>query len=149
MTPVGAATAAVLAGIGGLHVAWGLGSTFPLDDRAELADAVAGTTQFPGRTKSFAVAGLLGAAAMVVAGPTFVPRRVAVLGRVGTAGVLGARGALGLANRTGQAVGWTTSSRFNRLDRRYYGPLCIALAVGSLAARWPMPSTARRSSRAA
>ena len=120
MRPVGIVTAAVLAGTGGLHVAWGLGSAFPLEDRAELADAVAGTTQFPGRIESFAVAGLLGAAAMVIAGPSFVPRRIAVLGRVAAAGVLGARGVLGLANQTGQVVGWNTSPRFNRLDRRYY-----------------------------
>jgi hypothetical protein len=134
MRSAGVATAAVLAGIGGLHVAWGLGSAFPLEDRAELADAVAGTAQFPGRAESFGVAGLLGAAAVVVAGPPFVPRRVAVFGRVGTAGVLGARGVLGLANRTGQVVGWTTSARFNRLDRRYYAPLCVVFAVGALAA---------------
>ncbi|HWL43209.1 MAG TPA: DUF3995 domain-containing protein [Ilumatobacter sp.] len=135
MNRAGAATATVLVGLGALHVAWGLGSAFPVGDRTDLADAVAGTDRFPGRTESFAVAGLLGAAATVVAGPSLVPRRLTALGRLGVAAVLGTRGVLGLTNRTGQVVGWTTSPRFDRLDRRYYGPLCLALATGALATR--------------
>ena len=132
MSAVRTVTATALGGIGAIHVAWGLGSAFPLGDRNDLADAVAGRRDLPGRTESFAVAGLLSAAATVVAAPAFVPRPIATLGRLGVAAVLATRGVLGVTNRTGRAVGWATTPRFDRLDRRYYGPLCLALAAGSL-----------------
>jgi hypothetical protein len=50
---------------------------------------------------------------------------------------LGIRGALGLAGRTDLLVPWSTSARFREIDRRFYGPLCVTMAVLAL------PATAR------
>src|SRR4029077_3074643 len=91
--PPRAASATLLA-IGGLHVNWARGSTWPLPDRESLADEVAGRPHAdpPSAAACLAVAGLLGAAASLVAGR---PRRAPALSRLGAAGVvitLAARG---------------------------------------------------------
>lgn len=120
-----------LTAIAGLHVAWGLGSSWPLPDRASLADAVVGQPGVPGPAACFAVAGALGTAALLVAGR---PRRkpaVARLGGFGVAGVLGLRGVVGLVGRTDLLSPGSSSDRFRRLDRMAYSPLCLALAAGS------------------
>ena len=97
-------TAIVLAGIGALHVAWGLGSSFPFRDRAALADTVVGNDAVPGRRASLAVAGLLGL------GGRTRGRRVARaadgfvgVGVVGVATVLATRAAFGFAGTNGTA----------------------------------------------
>ena len=125
-------TAAALSGISGLHVAWGLGSSFPSSDHLSLADTVAGTSAVPGAPECFAVAGsLLGAATLVMDVLPLNPRLRGV-GVAGAALVLGARGVLGVLGRTGTIVPWTPSERFTNLDKRYYGPLCLALSAGAL-----------------
>ena len=121
-----------LAAIAALHLLWSTGSPWPLADSSELADAVGGRADNadpPSPAECLAVAGLLGAAATLVAGR---PARAPLLRRSGAAGVvavLAARGALGLAGRTDLAVPTATSPRFRRLDRRAYAPLCLALAT--------------------
>jgi hypothetical protein len=126
------ATATTLAAVGGLHAAWGVGSSFPYPDRVTLSRVVAGTPELPGRRDSFAVAALLGAAATLVADVAPVPRPIRRIGVVVVAGVLTARGALGLAGTTSVLVPWQPDPEFVRRDRRVFGPLCLALAVGSL-----------------
>lgn len=126
------ATAGVLAGIAVLHAAWGLGSSFPFDDHATLADTVAGTDAVPDRAACFGVAGLLAMAAATVAGERLLPGRLRRIGATGVAAVLGVRGVFGLTARTSALVGRPTSPRFVELDRRFYGPLCLALACGAL-----------------
>jgi hypothetical protein len=114
------ASAALLA-ISGLHVAWGLGASWPQIDR-EPADPVA----------CFAVAGLLGVAAGLVAGR---PRRAPRLNRLGAravTGVLATRGAFGMAGRTDLLASGASSERFRAMDRRMYSPVCLALAALSL-----------------
>ncbi|HZX55858.1 MAG TPA: DUF3995 domain-containing protein, partial [Ilumatobacteraceae bacterium] len=59
--------ASVLAGIGAMHVAWGLGSTFPFAEQDDLADAVAGRPAVPSPAACNAVAGLLIVASCLVA----------------------------------------------------------------------------------
>lgn len=125
-------TAVTLAGLAGLHVAWGAGSSFPARTRTELADTIAGSEQVPGATESFAVAGLLGVAAALVADVSPGPRWMRGTGVIGVAAVLGGRSVLGFTGRTGDVVPWTPSERFTVLDRRWYAPLCAALAFGSL-----------------
>jgi hypothetical protein len=126
------ATAATLAAIGGLHVAWGLGSSFPFRDHTTLADTVAGTQAVPKRAECFAVAGLLTAAATLVAGERMVPARLRRTGALGVGLVLGVRGMAGVTGNTHRLVGWDTSPTFVEHDRRYYGPLCLLLATGTL-----------------
>lgn len=123
------AASAGLLGVAGLHVAWGLGSTWPLPDRASFADAVTGTENVPPPAACFAVAGALGLAAALVGGR---PRRVPLLRRLGAGGVVGVlavRGGVGLLGLTDLVSPGSSSPRFRRLDRRYYAPLCLSLAA--------------------
>ncbi len=121
----GEIASAALCGIGALHVAWGLGASWPRIDR-EPADPAA----------CFAVAGLLGVAAGLVAGR---PRRVPRLSRLGArtvAGVLATRGAFGMAGRTDMLAPGARSERFRSMDRRVYSPVCLTLAALSLPPRY-------------
>jgi hypothetical protein len=125
--------AGVLLALAALHAAWATGSTWPAQDVESLGDLVAGRTDgsLPGRTECLAVAGLLTTAATVVAGR---PRRLPALQRTGAGGVaavLGVRAAFGLAGRTDVLVPGSVSPRFKRLDRRYFSPLCLALALAA------------------
>jgi hypothetical protein len=138
-------TATMLAGIGALHVAWGRGSSFPFRDRAALADTVVGSDTVPGPSASFAVAGLLGLAAGLVADVLPVPPTLRRVGVVGVATVLATRAAFGFAGRTERLVAGSNSPRFVTADRRVFAPLCAALAAGALvsggrAARRARPS---------
>ncbi len=134
-TPQRASSAGLLA-IAGLHGVWATGSSWPVSDGDGLAQAAGG-----GRSHSaaecLAVAGLLTAASSFVAGR---PRRAPWLRRTGAGtvvAVLATRGAFGLAGRTDALVPGSSSARFRRLDRRYYSPLCLALAAGALPAVAP------------
>ncbi|WP_410905023.1 DUF3995 domain-containing protein [Puerhibacterium sp. TATVAM-FAB25] len=121
------AGAALIAGASALHVLWGTGSSWPARDRRELADLVAGTSEFPGSGACFTVAAVLAGAAAVVA-----TRAGGLRGRAGRACIAGAfavRGVAGLSGSTRSLVPWAPSDRFVDLDRRYYGPLCVAIAA--------------------
>ena len=123
------AASAALVGLAGLHAAWGLGSTWPLPDRAALADAAVGTADVPPPAACFAVAAALGLAAALVDGR---PRRRPLLRRVGAGGVvavLASRGVVGLVGSTGLVSPGSSSPRYRRLNRRYYSPLCLSLAA--------------------
>jgi hypothetical protein len=122
--------AALIAGASALHAAWGTGSAWPATDRRELADLVAGTDEFPDRTACFVVSALLAGTAAVVATAPGGPRGRAV--RACIAGGFAVRGVAGLTGSTRWLVPWTPSRRFVDLDRRYYGPLCVA--IGALVA---------------
>ena len=136
MSVVRLATAAVLAALAGLHVAWGAGSSFPLRDAEELSDAVAGSRVSPSPAACFAVAGALGSAAALVAG---APRRHPFVQRAGTttvAAVFAGRAVLGFTGRTDLvAPGGVVSERFRHLDRTRYSPLCALIAAGALISR--------------
>ncbi len=133
MRIVRSATAAVLAAISGLHVAWGLGSSFPSSDRTTLADTTAGAPELAPPPACFAVAGLLATAATLVLDVLPLSRRLRNAGVSVLALVLGARGTFGVMGQTGKIVPWTPSERFNSIDRKYYGPLCLGLSAGALA----------------
>jgi hypothetical protein len=112
---------AALFAIGSLHVAWGLGASWPRIDR-EPASPLA----------CFAVAALLGVAAGLVAGR---PRRAPQLSRLGArtvTGVLATRGAFGMAGRTDLLASGASSAQFRTMDRRIYSPVCLTLAALSL-----------------
>ncbi len=125
-------TAAALAGLAGLHVAWGRGSTVPFATAHGLADAVVGRRVVPSAVACNAVAiALLAASALVLDVPVG-PAPLRRIGRVGVATVLTSRGIIGLAGRTDLLSPGSASPRFRRLDRRYCGPLCLALAAGAM-----------------
>ena len=129
--PISAATAGVLSGAAALHVAWGLGSTWPLPNAAALADTVVGSASVPPPTACFAVAGALGTAAALVLGfPPQLPH-VRKAGQLGVALVLGTRAVFGFAGRTNQLSPGSESPQFQYWDRRLFSPLCLALAAGA------------------
>jgi hypothetical protein len=125
------ATAAALAGIAVLHVAWGRGSTFPFASRKQLNDTVIGRQATPSPVACYGVAGLLAAASALVAG---LPARHSLLRRAGVCtvtGALGARAALGFAGKTDVVSPGSVSDHFRQMDRRVFSPLCLALAIGA------------------
>jgi len=132
--PSGYATSITLIAIGGLHVAWGLGSAFPFASRAELADAVIGTSDVPPPAACGAVAGALFVAAGLAADVPIGPRSLRRLGRATVASVLAARGVVGLLGLTDAVSPGSTSERFRSLDRRFFAPLCLLLAEGTATA---------------
>jgi hypothetical protein len=120
-------SSAALASLSALHLAWGAGSSWPLEDRRALADKVAGTAEMPSAQACFAVAGALAGAAVVVAGGT--PAPAARLARAAVAATLIGRGLTGLTGSTGRIVPWVPSDHFVQLDRRRYGPLCLGIGM--------------------
>ena len=134
-------TACALTAIAALHAAWGLGMTWPGTDARSLAQKVVGGSVFPSPTACFVVAGLVTAAAALVAARAHpkaqplqrIPQPLAVLGVTAVAAVLGLRGAMGMV---GSATGLLASTgEFRRLNLAIYSPLCLALAAGTLKAR--------------
>ncbi|MET0147470.1 MAG: DUF3995 domain-containing protein [Ilumatobacteraceae bacterium] len=133
-TSAGLATAAALATIGVVHVAWGRGSTFPYGSREELNDAVVGRPATPSPAACYAVAGALFTGAAGVARSATSGGLVARLTTAGVAVALTVRGGAGVAGRTDVLVPGSASPAFRRLDRRVLGPLCLALGAGAAAA---------------
>jgi hypothetical protein len=128
------AAAAALLGLASLHVAWAFGGSWPAEDRAALADLMARRAggSVPPPAACLVVAMLLGSSSAFVAGR---PRRTARPRRIGAmcvAGVLALRGSCGLMGRTDLLSPGSTSPGFRRLDRRYYSPLCLALAAAAM-----------------
>ena len=129
------ATAAALFALAGLHVLWGRGSSFPFSDPDDLTDSVIGRSSVPSAEACFGVAAALTAAALLVADVPRLPRAVQRAGVTGVAFVLASRAGLGFAGKTDAVSPGSVSSRFRRLDRRVYSPLCLALATGAVVAR--------------
>jgi hypothetical protein len=123
-------TATALLALAALHVAWGLGSSFPFKNRDDLADAVIGTDAVPSPRACMAVASLLALAATFVIGVKPLPQRLRTVAlRVVTA-VLTTRGVAGALGRTSTFSPGSDSPTFMRLDKRLYSPLCLWLAAG-------------------
>ena len=123
-------TAAVLLVIAGLHVTWGLGSSFPFRSREQLADAVVGRTEVPPFGACVAVASVLALGAVLVAGVVPLPGRLRTVALRTVATVLATRGLAGALGRTAALSPGSESSTFQRLDKRIYAPLCLWLAAG-------------------
>jgi hypothetical protein len=126
-------TAIVLLLVGALHVVW-MFSPWPLRTREEFARRVVDVPveKLPTPPLTAVVALLLGVAGylviaraglVAVVGPGWLP----AVGTGGVAAVLALRGAGGLVMSTRR------STEFARLDRRYYSPLCLVLAVSCTA----------------
>jgi hypothetical protein len=128
---VGFGSAAGLAGIGLLHLAWARRSTFPFKSRAELNDAVVGRDVTPSPASCCAIAAALFGAAGLVARATVGDEPVVRAGAATVATVLGVRAGFGFAGRTDLLVPGSDSRRFRHLDRMGFSPLCLALGIGA------------------
>ncbi|MEU9126537.1 DUF3995 domain-containing protein [Kitasatospora sp. NPDC048540] len=133
---VGAVVGGALAAVGALHVVW-MRSPWPLESRAEFADAVVGVTEdrTPTPVMCAGVAGLLGAASWLVGRQAGVVPGAGAAGglpRAGSATVAGVLLVRGVAGPVLFGRGRIRrSARFVRLDRRYYAPLCVVLGAGA------------------
>ena len=126
--------ATVLLAAGAVHVGWAFGKSWPAGDRDRAASMFAGAGRVPGRAACLGVAALLGAAAAVTAGAGGA-HPLARSARAGVAGVLLLRGVAGITGNTGRLVPWDPSEEFRKVDRRYYGPGCLAVAALAAAGR--------------
>lgn len=117
-----------LAALSVLHFAWAAGSTWPMRDAITLAEVAAGTKEMPGRGKCAVVGGGLASAAVLVAGAGG-DRAAARAARLAIAAGFLVRGVAGVTGETVRLVPWTPGPRFVRLDRRYYGPLCLVISA--------------------
>lgn len=109
------------------HAAWGLGIWLPIRDEAALAKAVVGArnvTRMPGPIPCFLVAAALAILALLV----WVP--LGVIGSVLKWGAMFVFLFRGLLAFTKQWRKMTPQEPFATLDRRYFGPLCLAIAAG-------------------
>ena len=141
-------TAALLAGLAILHVAWARGSTWPFTDKAGFVRSVIGSdnpARSPGASATLSVAALLAISAVgVVARPRAI-RPATILASdlitLVTAAVLALRGSGGLVGSATGLFGTTAEFRLN--DLQIYSPLCIVLALGAILSRrvtlpqWP------------
>jgi hypothetical protein len=126
----GRLTAIALLAIAGLHVAWGLGSSFPFRTREELADSVVGTDDMPSVRACVTVAALLVIAALTVARIVPLPKWMRTVALRVIASTLATRGVAGALGRTSVLSPGSDSTSFTRLDKRLYAPLCLWLASG-------------------
>jgi hypothetical protein len=143
------ATAATLASVAILHVAWARGSTWPYTDAAGFVRSVIGSdnpAKAPGTGASLSIAALLVVSVVGVTARPRTTRAATVLASdlitLVTAAVLALRGAGGLV---GSATGlFGTTAEFRRNDLRFYAPLCVVLALGASLSRRARPSDGRR-----
>ena len=118
---------AVLIALAVLHVLWGIGVWFPIEDEAQLVRAVAGfanTEEMPGSVPCALVAVALLMAVTCLWWPAG-PFRFLALVVIGAVFVV--RGAAAFTPFWRKL---TPVEPFATLDRKYYGPLCLALGLG-------------------
>ncbi|HLP66788.1 MAG TPA: DUF3995 domain-containing protein, partial [Rhizobium sp.] len=127
--------AVLLLAIAALHLAWAAGSTFPAASERELVRMVVGfkgQEQMPPRPASALVAAALAFSAYValalvsLCGWPFAGSWLRSMGTV-LAFVFLARGAAAYLPAWRVRV---PQQPFARLDRRYYGPLCLVIGAG-------------------
>ncbi len=126
----------ILVAIAALHGAWALRIWWPLGDEADLARAPVGTrdiTKMPSPAACWAVVLVLLAGALWLQ----LPRDA---GGLRGAVVLAGLGVMTLAFLARGVAAYVPALRrfgpeepFATLDRRYYAPLCLALAAGTAA----------------
>jgi hypothetical protein len=128
-------TGGTLAALAVLHTVWGLGSPFPFHTRGQLADAVVGTASFPSASSCFGVAALLALASGTVTRVIPMPQTIRRLGLTVLSLIFTLRSLAGLLGRTSLLSPESDSERFQGLDRRYFSPICLCLALGTWTAR--------------
>lgn len=127
MTGFALIVAAVLGALAILHLAWAIGFWVPIRDEGALARAVVGTrdvSRMPGAVPCALVAVALAFVATLPFTPGFPAQRPLL---AAAALVFFVRGVLTYT------AAWRRirpAQPFSTLDRRFYGPLCLALGAG-------------------
>jgi hypothetical protein len=133
--PLAVLLAGTLFALAGIHLYWAFGGRWPGNDEASLVAQVVGRTRgmrAPGLVASLAVALALAAGGLLVAATLLPPTpwdRLAWLGRWGLGAVFLGRG---LATYVPPIFRYAEGTPFAALNRRAYGPLCLAIALGLL-----------------
>ncbi len=122
--------AVVCGGLSLLHLSWAAGSRWPGTDDADLFDLVVGAPLSP--RASAAGAGVPGVAACVVVAVLLAGAGAVVVASVDVLAVcvgvvFFARGVGGFFDARLRPA--TVGTRFERLNRVFYSPLCLALAA--------------------
>jgi hypothetical protein len=124
---------AVMLAIGALHLYWGFGGLWPGRDATDLVARVAGwkARAAPSLAACAPVTAALCGAAWIVAVQAGAPRWFipSVLWTIGFWVVFAVFLLRGLAAYT-PAFNYARGTPFYDLNRRYYGPLCVAIAAG-------------------
>ena len=110
-----------------LHILWGIGFWFPIEDEGALVRAVVGFSdaeEMPGAVPCALVGVALNMAVVCLWWPPGAFRFL-MLALVGT--VFALRGAIAFTPFWRKL---TPVEPFATLDRKYYGPLCLALGLG-------------------
>lgn len=127
--------AGALFALAGIHLYWAFGGLWPGHDEASLVEQVVGRTRgmrAPSRVSGVAVALALATGGLLVAATLAPPTpwdRLAWVGRWGLLSVFLGRG---LATYVSSVFRYADGTPFASLNRRAYGPLCLAIALGLL-----------------
>ncbi len=134
MTAIAVAAFVILSVIALLHAAWGFGLRWPARDERGLVALVIGATgrsHMPSLVECLRAAGAIFAAglvALLLAGVIAVPLPPLLVMLAGAAVTLVFTGR-GIAAYVPAWRKRFAQQPFARLDRRYYGPLCLLLAL--------------------
>lgn len=138
MTFVSAVLIAVLVVLSALHAWWGMGGHWPGRDERHLVGLIIGRTRsmrMPGLVASMLVAGALLAAALLVALRTHLlsfdlPAADMWLVRTGFWVACAVFALRGIAGFIAPIFAYANGTPFERLNRRFYSPLCLLIAAG-------------------
>ncbi|MFF3026391.1 DUF3995 domain-containing protein [Microbacterium sp. NPDC057944] len=121
-----------LTAVGGLHLIWASGSSWPAKNRRRLASATVGNAAaMPDAAATAVVAGAALAGGAVSAGALGEGRMAVVVRRLIATALL-ARAIVG-GEVALKALGLPPADkRFRELDKRYYRPLCAVLGIATL-----------------
>ncbi|ALL12173.1 DUF3995 domain-containing protein [Caulobacter henricii] len=127
--------AGTLMALAGVHLYWAFGGRWPGHDEASLVEHVVGRTagmRAPGPLACVAVAAALAAGSLLALGAVAPPSPLSTwlwFARWPLVVVFGLRG---LATYVPAVFRYAEGTPFARLNRRAYGPLCLAIALGLL-----------------
>lgn len=121
-----------LTAVGGLHLIWASGSSWPAKNRRRLASATVGNSAaMPDAAATAVVAGAALVGGAITAG-ALGEGRLAIVARRLIATALLARAVVG-GDTALKALGLRPADkRFRELDARYYRPLCVVLGIAAL-----------------
>lgn len=141
MTQISILIFAVLSVTAGIHVLWGLGSTWPLPNKQALINTVVGNkgmTQMPGMRLTLTVAvGIAAAGVVALWGGQVVSLPLPLWMRTASLAILAAVFVLrGVSSYLPFGPIANTVEPFRSLDMQYYAPLIMAIGVGYLALLW-------------
>lgn len=131
----------VLSVTAGLHVLWGLGSTWPLRDKQALINTVVGTKgmrQMPAAWLTLMVAvGIAAAAVLALWGGGVIELPLPMWMRTTSLAVLAVIFLLrGMVSYLPFGPIADTAEPFHTLDMRYYAPLILAIGSGYFVLLW-------------